>query len=209
MKWTDPSVKAALKEMAKIYNDKSNIVGGVSGALQTDFPTSVAKVFVNPPKAAMEIEGDFTPGVVAGKTTLKPGTGYNVFDFPSVNGSQPSVVGGGDSLIMFKDSPAAQAFVKFMASPEAGTVWVKNGGVSSPNKNVAASAYPDAITRATATKLAQASTFRFDMSDLAPASFGGTAGQGEWKILQDFMGNPSNVDGTATALEAAAAKAFK
>jgi alpha-glucoside transport system substrate-binding protein len=209
IKWTDPSVKAALKEMAKIYTDNSNIVGGVSGALQTDFPTSVSKVFVNPPKAAMEIEGDFTPGVVAGKTTLKPATGYNVFDFPSVNGSQPSVVGGGDSLIMFKDSPAAEAFVKFMASPEAGNVWVKNGGVSSPNKNVPASAYPDPITRATATKLAQAQTFRFDMSDLAPASFGGTAGQGEWKVLQDFMSNPSDVNGTASALEAAAAKAFK
>ena len=208
IKWTDPSVKAALTEMAKIYKDKSNIVGGISGALQTDFPTSVSNVFVNPPKAAMEIEGDFVPGVVAGKTTLKPGTGYNVFDFPSVADSQPSVVGGGDSLIMFKDSPGAEAFVKFMASPEAGKVWVKNGGVSSPNKNVPATAYPNPITRATATKLAQASTFRFDMSDLAPASFGGTAGQGEWKILQDFMSNPNDVDGTASKLEAAAAKAF-
>jgi hypothetical protein len=47
------------------------------------------------------------------------------------------------------------------------------------------------------------------MSDLAPASFGGTPGQGEWKILQDFMSNPNNVDGTASQLEAAAAKAFK
>jgi ABC-type glycerol-3-phosphate transport system substrate-binding protein len=209
LKWTDPSVKAALKEMAKIYSDKSNIVGGVSGALQTDFPTSVSKVFVDPPKAAMEIEGDFVPGVVAGKTTLKPVTGYNVFDFPSVNGSAATVVGGGDSLIMFKDSPCSEAFVKFMASPEAGKVWVANGGVSSPNKGVPASAYPDPITRATATKLAQASTFRFDMSDLAPASFGGTAGQGEWKILQDFMSNPSDVNGTASKLESAAAKAFK
>jgi hypothetical protein len=47
------------------------------------------------------------------------------------------------------------------------------------------------------------------MSDLAPAAFGGTAGQGEWKILQDFLNNPSNVDGTASKLESAAAKAFK
>jgi len=209
IKWTDPSVKSALQEMAKIYSDKSNIVGGSSGALQTDFPTSVSKVFVDPPKAAMNIEGDFVPGVVAGKTNLKPGTGYNVFDFPSVGDSQPSVVGGGDSLIMFKDSPAAEAFVKFMASPEAGKVWVSKGGVSSPNKNVPPSAYPDPITRATATKLAQAQTFRFDMSDLAPASFGGTPGQGEWKILGDFLKNPTNVDGTASALESAAAKAFK
>ncbi|MEA2494204.1 MAG: alpha-glucoside transport system substrate-binding protein, partial [Thermoleophilaceae bacterium] len=163
----------------------------------------------DPPKAAMNIEGDFVPGVVAGKTSLKPGTGYNVFDFPSVDGSQPTVVGGGDSLIMFKDSPAAEAFVKFMASPAAPKVWVAQGGVSSPNKNLPASAYPDAITRSTATKLAQAKTFRFDMSDLAPASFGGTPGQGEWKILADFLKNPKDVNGTAAALEKAAAKAFK
>ena len=209
IKWTDPSVKDALKTMSDVFSDTSNIVGGTSGALQADFPTSVSKVFVNPAKAAMVIEGDFVPGVVAGKTKLKPGSGYNVFDFPSVNDSQPTVVGGGDNLIMFKDSPAAEAFVKFMASPEAGKTWVANGGVSSPNKNVPASAYPDPITRETATKLAQAQTFRFDMSDLAPAAFGGTPGQGEWKILADFLKNPKDVDGTATALEAAAAKAFK
>jgi ABC-type glycerol-3-phosphate transport system substrate-binding protein len=209
MKWTDPSVKAALKEMAKVYGDKGNIAGGVSGALQSDFPTAVSKVFADPPKAAEIIEGDFVPGVVAGKTKLKPKTGYNVFDFPSIGGSGASVVGGGDSFIMFKDSPAAQAFVKFMVSPEAPKVWVSQGGVSSPNKNLPPSAYPDDITRETATKLAQAETFRFDMSDLAPAAFGGTAGQGEWKILTDFLSNPNDVDGAASKLEAAAAKAFK
>jgi len=209
IKWTDPSVKKALTTMAETFKDPSNIVGGVSGAEQADFPTAVSKVFVDPPKAAMIMEGDFTPGVVAGKTTLKPGSGYNVFDFPSVDGSKPAVVGGGDNLIMFKDSPASEAFVKFMASPDAGKVWVSQGGVSSPNKNVPPSAYPDPITRATAVKLAQASTFRFDMSDLTPASFGGTPGQGEWKILADFLKSPSDVNGTASALESAAAKAYK
>src|SRR3954465_9637381 len=207
--WTDPSVKSALKTMSGVFSDTSNIVGGTSGALQADFPTSVSKVFVNPAKAAQVIEGDFVPGVVAGKTTLKPGTGYNVYDFPAVDGSQPSVVGGGDNLIMFKDSPASEAFVKFMASPQAGKTWVSQGGVSSPNKNVPASAHPAPIPRATATKLAQAKTFRFDMSDLTPAAFGGTPGQGEWKILADFVSNPNDVDGTASKLEAAAAKAFK
>ena len=49
----------------------------------------------------------------------------------------------------------------------------------------------------------------YDMSDLAPAQFGGTPGQGEWKILQDFLKNPNDVNGTASKLEAAAAKAFK
>ena len=34
-----------------------------SGALQTDFPTSVTNVFAETPKAAMVLEGDFVPGV--------------------------------------------------------------------------------------------------------------------------------------------------
>ncbi len=68
--------------------DTGNIAGGTSGALQTDFPTSVANVFSKSPKAAMVIEGDFVPGVVASRTPLKPETGYNVFPFPSINGSQ-------------------------------------------------------------------------------------------------------------------------
>jgi ABC-type glycerol-3-phosphate transport system substrate-binding protein len=208
--WTDQSVKDALGEMAKIFNDKSNIQGGSGGALQTDFPTSVSKVFTNPAKAAMNIEGDFVPGVVAGKTKLKPKTGYDVFSFPQIGDSSANtVVGGGDSLIMFKDTPAARALVKFLASPDAPKVWAKFGGFSSPNKNLPESAYPDDITRLTASGLAKAETFRFDMSDLAPASFGGTPGQGEWKILQDFLAKPGDVDGTASKLEAAAAKAYK
>ena len=45
------------------------------------------------------------------------------------------------------------------------------------------------------------------MSDLQPAAFGATVGQGEWKIFSDFVKNPDDVDGTAAALEKAAAKA--
>ena len=72
-----------------------------------------------------------------------------------------------------------------------------------------ASAYPDAITRATAVAIARAPVFRFDMSDLQPASFGGTVGQGEFKLFQDFLKSPSDVDGIAAKLEASAAKAYK
>jgi alpha-glucoside transport system substrate-binding protein len=209
IKWTDPSVKAALRTMGQVLGDTSNVVGGSSGALQTDFPTSVEHVFVDPPKGAMVIEGDFVPGVVASKTKLKAKTGYDVFPFPSIGSSSGAVVGGGDSIAMFKDTPAARALVEYLASPAAAQIWVKRGGFSSPNKGVPDSAYPDDITRTTATAIAKASTFRFDMSDLAPAAFGGTAGQGEWKILQDFLAKPSNVNGTASSLESAAAKAFK
>ena len=208
IKWTDPSVKAALKSMAQILGDTSNVYGGTDGALQTDFATSVANVFSKPAKAAMIIEGDFVPGVGA-TSPAKPITDYNVFPFPSVGGSAPAVVGGGDSVIMFKDSPAARAFVTYLATPAAATIRAQQGGFSSPNKNVPPSAYKDPLNRATALALARAKTFRFDLSDLQPSAFGGTVGQGLFKLFQDFLKSPSNVNGIASQMEAAAAKAYK
>ena len=44
---------------------------------------------------------------------------------------------------------------------------------------------------------------------LEPTAFGATTGQGEFKIFQDFLKSPKNVNGIAAALESAAAKAFK
>jgi hypothetical protein len=47
------------------------------------------------------------------------------------------------------------------------------------------------------------------MSDQQPSSFGGTVGQGEWKIFQDFVKTPTNINGIAAALEKAAAASYK
>ena len=206
--WTDQSVKDALTEMGKILGDTDNIAGGKQGALQTDFPTSVTQVFADPPKAAQVIEADFVAGEIVNSTKAEPETGFNEFDFPSINGSPAMVVGGGDQVVMFKDSPAAQALVEYLASPEAASIWVKRGGFSSPNKNVDENDYPDPILKATATALASADTFRFDLSDLQPSAFGGTVGQGLFKLFQDFLANPSDVDGIAQQMEDAAKKAY-
>ena len=207
IKWTDPSVKKALTTMGQILGDTGNIAGGTSGALQTGFPDSVNNVFSKPPKAAMVMEGDFVPGVATVKA--KALTDYNMFAFPSINSSPPTVVVGGDNVIMLKDTPAARALVTYLASPEAATIWAKRGGFTSPNKKVPLSAYSDPLTRASAKGLATAKVSRFDLSDLEPPAFGATTGQGEFKIFQDFLKNPKNVNGIASSLESSAAKAFK
>jgi alpha-glucoside transport system substrate-binding protein len=206
--WTDQSVKDALTEMAKILGDTDNIAGGKQGALQTDFPTSVTQVFADPPKAAQVIEADFVAGEIVNSTKAKPETGFNEFDFPSINDSPAAVVGGGDQVVMFKDTPASRALAEYLATPEAAAIWVKRGGFSSPNLNVDEADYPDPILRATATALANAEVFRFDLSDLQPSAFGGTVGQGLFKLFQDFLANPSDVDGIAQQMEDAAKKAY-
>jgi alpha-glucoside transport system substrate-binding protein len=208
LKWTDASVKTALQTMKQVVGDVNNIAGGKAGALQTDFNTSVSNVFTSSPKAAMVIEGDFVPGVVP-HPNFNAGTGYNVINFPSINGSKPAVMGGGDIVTMLKDSPAARALITYLATPQAATIWALRGGFSSPNKDVKPTSYKDALQRKTAVALATSPVFRFDMSDLQPASFGATAGQGEWKLFQDFVSSPSNVSGIQKKLETAAAKAYK
>jgi alpha-glucoside transport system substrate-binding protein len=112
-------------------------------------------------------------------------------------------------LMAFKDSPAIRALVQYLATGAAQTIWAKRGGYTAPAKTVSPSAYPDAITRTTASAVGKAKVFRFDLSDLQPASFGGTVGQGEFKLFQDFLKSPSNAKGIAQKLESAAAKAYK
>ncbi len=212
IKWTDASVVAALKTMAQVVGDTANIAGGTSGALQYGFNDSVTNAFATPPKAAMVFEGDFVAGVITSSTKAKPNTGFNVFPFPVVKAGSTGSNGveiGGDLFVTFRDTPAIEAFVKFLATAPAATAWAKLGGFATGNHNVKASVYPDAITKAVSVPVSQAKTVVFDMSDQQPASFGATTGQGEWGIFQTFLRNPSDIAGVTKQLEAAATASYK
>ncbi|MFF5479714.1 ABC transporter substrate-binding protein [Streptomyces sp. NPDC012935] len=209
IKWTDPSVKDALTTLAQVWGKKDYVAGGADGALQTDFPASVTQVFTggDQPKAAMVYEGDFAQVNIT-QAKAKVGTDAKVFPFPTVGDTAP-VVSGGDAAVILQDSEAAQALATFLASPDAATIQAKLGGYLSPNKNVDNSAYPNEVQQKIAKALIDSGDdFRFDMSDQAPQAFGGTPGKGEWKALQDFLKNPSDVAGTQQKLEADAAAAF-
>lgn len=209
IKWTDASVKTALKEMGQIVGDTANIAGGTSGALQNGFNTSVTNAYASPPKAAMVFEGDFVAGVILSSTKAKPNTGFNVTPFPAIKTASDGVEVGGDLIVAFRDTPAIRAFETFLTTAPAAEAWAKLGGFATGNKKLNPSVYPDAITRKTAVPISKATTVVFDMSDQQPSAFGGTTGQGEWGIFQTFLKKPSNVNGIASSLEKAAAAAYK
>ncbi|WP_326782900.1 ABC transporter substrate-binding protein [Streptomyces sp. NBC_00151] len=213
LKWTDPSVVETLGTLGKVFKDKALVSGGQKEALNTDFPGSVEKVFGPKPAAGMVYEGDFVAGVAKDQFGKAIGKDANFFPFPAVGGGKAPVVSGGDAAVVLKDGKNAKAgmkLVEYLATPEASAVWAKAGGYLSPNNRVPLGAYGDDVTRATAKSLVEAGdSVRFDMSDQAPAAFGGTKGAGEWKILQDFLRDSSNPKQTAAQLEAAAAKAYK
>ncbi|MFE0523837.1 ABC transporter substrate-binding protein [Streptomyces sp. NPDC001260] len=208
IKWTDPSVKQALTTLAQLWGKNDLIAGGTKGALNTEFPKSVTQTFSGSTPAGMVFEGDFVAANINGDTKAKLGTDAKVFPFPAV-GSQAPVVSGGDVAVALKGGTGAQALLTFLASTDAAEIWAAQGGILSPNKEMDMSKYKDAITKQIAQQLlAAGDNFRFDMSDQAPAAFGGTAGTGEWKDLQDFLRNPKDVAGAQQKLEADAAKAY-
>ncbi|MCW7943194.1 sugar ABC transporter substrate-binding protein [Streptomyces hygroscopicus] len=212
LKWTDPTVVKALTTLGTLFKDKQLIAGGQKGALNTDFPGSVEKVFGPKPEAGMVYEGDFVAGVAHDQFGKTIGKDANFFPFPAVDGGTAPVVSGGDAAVVLKDGKNAAAGMKlleYLATPEAAAVWAKAGGFLSPNKKLDPASYSDDVARATAKSLiAAGDSVRFDMSDQAPAAFGGTKGAGEWKLLQDFLSDPSDPKGTAAKLEDAAAKAY-
>jgi maltose-binding protein MalE len=211
IKWTDPSVKKALTYMGQIVGNSANLAGGSSGALQYNFNDSVTNAFASPPKAAIVLEGDFVAGVILSSTKAKANSGFNVAPFPSITpGADAGAVEiSGDLFVTFRDNPAIEAFVKFLATAKAAEAWAKHGGFATGNHNLSPSALPNAIDRSNQKAVGSAKAVVFDMSDEQPASFGATTGQGEWGIFQTFLRNPKNVSGIQSQLEKAASAAYK
>jgi len=207
--WTDPSVKAALETLAKVFGQSDWFPGGSGGVLQTEFPASVPQAFGDTPKAGMVVGADFIGTNIIKDTKAKIGTDAKFFAFPAVGTGKAPVVTGGDVAVAMKDSPGAMALLDFLATPDAAKVWAEQGGYLSPNKNLDPAAYRDDTTRGIAQNLiAAGDDFRFDLSDQAPAAFGGTKGEGMWRDLQDFLRNPTDIAGAQSKLEADAAKAY-
>ncbi|NJP68566.1 ABC transporter substrate-binding protein [Streptomyces spiramenti] len=213
--WTDQSVTDALTTLGELFGEERLLAGGSAGALRTDFPTSVTQTFANldAPSAAMVYEGDFVASVISDSTDAVVGEDALVFPFPAVGDDSPVVSGGDVAVALAPDAEEAteaqQALMAFLASTDAARTWAGQGGFLSPNKSLELDAYPDDVQRDIAEALISAGDdFRFDMSDLAPAAFGGTTGQGMWQALQDFLRDPEDIEGVQEYLESQAASAY-
>ncbi len=74
----------ALTTLGKVFSDDQLTAGGAKGALNTDFPGSVEKVFGPKPEAGMVYEGDFVAGVAKDQFGKSIGEDADFFPFPPV-----------------------------------------------------------------------------------------------------------------------------
>ncbi len=196
--WTDPDVMAALTDFTKFFKPGYQ-VGDAAGVLAGQFPASIALVFGPTPKAEMMYEGGFVSVLVLDvNKNIKPIDEMNFSIFPQADPKYGDpVMGGGDVAIMFKDTPEGRAFLQYIISPEAANVFAATNTIS-PNKQIDTTKFTNPLAKQEYQQLANASTFVFDGSDLAPSAFGGDH---LFTELQKLAQHPDQVQTIANELE--------
>jgi alpha-glucoside transport system substrate-binding protein len=205
--FNDQSVKDALTEMTKVVNDQY-VAGGIDTALSIDFVDGIGRVFSKNPVAEMYMEGGFVGGIALGEVNpdLKVGTDIDSFPFPEISSEHGSpLVGGGDVAAAFVNNEDVAKLIDYLATPEAGKIWVSTGAIVSPNTAVTEDAYPNELVKKEAQQVKDAKTFLFDGSDLMP----GTAGQNWGTVLQNVIKNPNNMDSLLNEFQTEAKAAFE
>ena len=204
--FTDPTVKTALEMMTKMLNNDT-VAGGIDGALGIDFVGGIGKVFSTNPSAHMYMEGGFVGGIALADVNpdLKPGETIDFFPFVTIDEAQGEpLVGGGDVTAAFVNNEDVAKLIEYLASPEAGEIWVSTGAIVSPNKGVTADAYPNELVKKEAEQVTSAKVFVFDGSDLLPGALGEDWGT----LLQNVIKDPSSADTQLDQFQQQAQDAF-
>ena len=188
LKFDDPKVIAAIKEFGWFAKNDKFVAGGAGAEASTDFRDSPKGLFSSPPQCYMHHQASFIPTFFP--KDVKVGTDVDFFYFPPYadkNLGRP-VLGAGTIFSITKDSPAAEAFIKFLKTPIAHEIWMARQGFLTPFKKVNTAVFSDPVLKKMNDILLNSTTFRFDGSDQMP----GAVGTGSfWTGMVDYVGGKS------------------
>ncbi|SDE80975.1 maltose-binding protein/trehalose-binding protein/sucrose-binding protein [Celeribacter baekdonensis] len=189
--FNDPRIVEAITEFGWFARNDAYVSGGAGAVASTDFRDSPKGLFTSPPQCYMHRQASFIPAFFPEGTVV--GEDADFFYFPSYAEKDlgKPVLGAGTLWAITNDSPAAQEFIKFLETPEAHEAWMSQSGFLTPHKGVDASKFGDAPTAAMNEILLNATTFRFDGSDLMP---GGVGAGSFWTEMVNYAGGKSAED---------------
>jgi len=198
-KWTtnaipfnDPAVVNALQIFADIATNDKFVDGGRAAVAATDFRDSPKGLFGIPPKCYLHRQASFISSFFPEGTKL--GEDADFFYLPPF-AAKPElgapVLGAGTLVAITKDSKAAREFINFLKMPLAHEIWMAQSGLLTALKTANAEAYANDQLRKQGEILVNASTFRFDGSDLMPGKIGAGA---FWTGMIDLVGGKPAAD---------------
>lgn len=180
-----PEVVAAIEEFGFFAKNDAYVAGGAGAVASTDFRDSPKGLFSSPPQCYMHHQASFIPSFFPEGTEL--GTDADFFYMPAYAGKDlgKPVLGAGTLAFITKDGEGARAFIEWLKTPIAHEIWMAGSGFLTPLKSANVELYGSAAAKKQGEILLNATTFRFDGSDLMnPAVGAGTF----WTGMVDFVG---------------------
>lgn len=188
--FTSPEVKHAVEKMSEIWMNPDYVYGGTKSIVTTAFGDAPAPMFDNPPKAWLHRQANFITSFFPEGNKIDED--YDWFYLPSIDEQygKPVLVAG-DIYAMFNDRPEVRAVMEFFTTGESIKSWVQSGGVIAPMNDAPLDWYSSESDRRMAQLVQEASTLRFDGSDLMPGKVGaGTF----WKGMTDYVSGAATLD---------------
>ncbi|MCY1125371.1 ABC transporter substrate-binding protein [Frigidibacter sp. RF13] len=189
--FNDPAVVGAIDEFGWFARNDAFVDGGAAAVATTDFRDSPKGLFASPPKCYMHHQASFIPSFFPEGTKL--GQDADFFYMPAYAGKDlgKPVLGAGTLAMITKDSEASRAFIEWLKTPIAHEVWMAQSGFLTPLKSVNVEAYGNDALKKQGEILLNATTFRFDGSDLMPGKIGAGA---FWTGMVDYAGGKAAAD---------------
>jgi alpha-glucoside transport system substrate-binding protein len=179
-----PEVIEAIEEFGWFVRNDDFVQGGSAAVATSDFRDSPSGLFTFPPQCYMHKQASFIP------TFFPDGAQYpddwNFFYFPAWEDRDLGnpVLGAGTLFSITQENEAARVFIEWLKTPIAHEVWMGLSGFLTPHQGVNSEAFDDDSLRAMNDILLEATTFRFDASDLMPGEIGAGA---FWTGMVDFV----------------------
>jgi alpha-glucoside transport system substrate-binding protein len=185
MPFNDPRVVEAIEEFGWFARDDAKVAGGAGAVATTDFRDSPKGMFASPPQCYMHRQASFVPAFFP--EGIEFGADVDFFYMPAYAEKDLGnpVLGGGTLMAITDPSDATSEFMKFLQLPIAHEVFGAQSGFLTPHKGINPATYLNDALRKQGEILVNATTFRFDGSDLMP---GGVGAGTFWTGMVDFTG---------------------
>ncbi len=201
LQFTDPAVKNAFQVMTDIWFNDKYVYGGRQSVATTAFGEAANPMMQDPPKCWLHRQGTFiTTFLETAKPGAKAGVDYDFFYLPPIDEQYGKpVLFAGDLFSVFNDRPEVRAVISYLTTYESVAPWIKiGGGAISPHKNAVLSDYTNPVDKKAAEFIANASSARFDGSDLMPAEVGSGS---FWKGITDYVSGSADLDAALTTMQ--------
>lgn len=196
--FTSPEVKNAAEVLASVWFKDGYVYGGREKIAGTSFGDAPAPMFDNPPKCYLHKQGNFITSFFPKTVTTAD---YDFFYLPPIDPKygKPYLVSG-DIYAMFNDRPEVRALMDFFSRGESMKGWLGAGGALAPQNDAKLEWYTNDIERKVAQFISEATSVRFDGSDLMP----GAVGSGSfWKGMTDWVSGTADLDTVLAEIDAA------